>query len=131
MQIRLAEQAVKHAQSAGTVIVPQDYLGATLDNRFRIDALIGAGGMADVYRASDVVLDRTVAIKLLRHDTIDEQENLTGRFLREARAVAKIEHPNVVKIYDIGLLGRGGLYLVMEFIKGCSLRDLMRSQPLS
>src|SRR5262245_56915095 len=73
------------------------FVGKTLNNKFHIDSILGRGGMGAVYRATDIVLDRTVAVKLLRQDLIGS-ENLETRFLREARAAARIEHPNAIMV---------------------------------
>jgi serine/threonine protein kinase len=104
--------------------------GITLADRYRIDRLIGRGGMGVVYRAHHLLLDRTVAVKVLRSQFAAD-ERAVGRFLREARAMARIEHPNAVSVHDSGSLPDGTAYLVMEYIEGESLRTLLgRSGPL-
>src|SRR5690242_18856533 len=103
------------------------YIGKVLNNKIRIDALLGRGGMGAVYRATDIVLDRAVAVKLLRQELIG-QDNLDSRFLREARASARIEHPHAITVHDFGTLPDGNAFIVMEFIQGCSLRDLVRRE---
>lgn len=106
-------------------MAPDPYLGRTLNKKYRVDLLLGRGGMGAVYQATDLVLDRTVALKLLRQDVVGD-ENLDNRFLREARAAARIEHPNAVTVYEFGTLDDGSAYIVMEFIKGTSLRSLIK-----
>lgn len=101
------------------------FIGKTLNNKFRIDDILGKGGMGAVYRATDTVLDRTVAVKLLRHDLLGD-DNLDIRFLREARAAARIEHPHAITVHDFGALDDGNAFIVMEFIQGVSLRDLIK-----
>jgi serine/threonine-protein kinase len=95
-----------------------------LGGRYRLDHVAGHGGMATVFSAHDTVLDRTVAIKLLqrRHD---EHGVLHERFEREARAEAKITHPNVVSVHDIGEADDGRPYIVMDYVEGESLQELI------
>ncbi|MEW6733258.1 MAG: protein kinase [Acidobacteriota bacterium] len=108
-----------------------EYMGKLLSNKFRIDAVLGRGGMGAVYRATDIALDRVVAVKLLHPDLVGD-ENLDIRFVREARAAARIEHPNAITVHDFGTLPEGGAFIVMEFIQGCALRDLIkRNGPVS
>ena len=90
--------------------------GTTLGGRYRVDALIGRGGMADVYRGADVVLDRDVAIKVLTERDDGERD----RFLREARSMARLNHRNVVAVYDAGR-DDGWSYIVMELVDGRTL----------
>ena len=90
--------------------------GKTLAERYRVDAMIGRGGMADVYRGADVVLDRDVAIKVLTERDDGERD----RFLREARSMARLNHRNIVAVYDAGRDG-GWSYIVMELVEGRTL----------
>jgi|HubBroStandDraft_1064217.scaffolds.fasta_scaffold18476_3 serine/threonine protein kinase len=90
--------------------------GRTLGERYRVDTLIGRGGMADVYRAEDVMLDRTVAVKVLTERDDGERD----RFLREARSMARLNHPNIVAVYDAGR-SENWSYIVMELIDGRTL----------
>jgi serine/threonine protein kinase len=90
--------------------------GKTLAERYRVDAMIGRGGMADVYRGADVVLDRDVAIKVLTERDDGERD----RFLREARSMARLNHRNVVAVYDAGR-DDGWSYIVMELVEGRTL----------
>jgi serine/threonine protein kinase len=90
--------------------------GQTLAGRYRVDAMIGRGGMADVYRGADVVLDRLVAIKVLTERDDGERD----RFLREARSMARLNHRNVVAVYDAGR-DDGWSYIVMELVDGRTL----------
>jgi serine/threonine-protein kinase len=95
-----------------------------LGGRYRLDHVAGHGGMATVFAAHDTVLDRTVAIKLLqrRHD---ETGVLHARFAREARAEAKIVHPNVVSVHDVGEAEDGRPYIVMDYVEGRSLQEII------
>ena len=96
--------------------------------RFRIDALIGAGGMGEVYKGFDPTLKRTVAVKTVRGD-IDQPEYLT-RLYREAQACARLQHPNIVTVYEAGEIG-GVVYIAMEFLKGEDLAGALRRGGLS
>jgi eukaryotic-like serine/threonine-protein kinase len=92
--------------------------------RYRVDELLGSGGMALVYRGHDARLQRVVAIKLLA-DNLAEDDSFRRRFVREARTVARLAHPNVVRIYDVGESG-GRPYFVMEFVDGETLAGHLR-----
>ncbi len=95
-------------------------------HRFAVLRLIGAGGMGVVYAAYDEELDRRVAIKVLRDDRKLGNEG-RARMLREAQAMAKLSHPNVVQVYEVGELG-GQIFIAMEFIKGKSLQEWLDSE---
>lgn len=92
----------------------------TLIGRYRIDAKLGQGGAGDVYRAFDTKLSRPVALKVLRDPDRDGEAD--DRLLKEARAAARIRHPNVIAIHDVGETEDGTQYLAMELIEGVSLR---------
>ena len=92
-------------------------------NRYEILSLIGQGGMADVYKARDTILNRIVAIKVLR-DKLSQDAMALVRFQREASAASRLSHPNVVDIYDVGEY-EGMHYIVMEFIRGRTLKELI------
>lgn len=95
------------------------FIGRKLGNRYRIIELIGRGGTADTYRASDELLERDVAIKVL----IDRSGDVNKRFLREAQSMARLNHPNIVAVFDVGEED-GISYIVMELVRGKTLRDL-------
>jgi Protein kinase domain len=97
-------------------------LGSVLDGRYRVESLVGIGGMGSVYRSEHVGIGRPVAIKVLHSDFIGNREAST-RFQREAIASGRLEHPNIVGVSDFGILDDGGCYLVMEFLEGESLGD--------
>ncbi|MEL7634934.1 MULTISPECIES: Stk1 family PASTA domain-containing Ser/Thr kinase [Sporomusa] len=104
-------------------------LNRTLDDRYTILERIGGGGMADVYRAHDKLLDRSVAVKVLRSQFTDDEE-FVSRFRREAQAAARLSHPNIVNIYDVGL-DEQAYYIIMEYISGETLKDkIEREAPL-
>lgn len=99
-----------------------EYIG----NRYRIVKLIGRGGMADVYLAFDEILKRDVAVKILKSDMADDDLALE-RFKREAGAVTKLSHPNIVDVYDVGDDGDRH-YIVMEYVKGYTLKQLIKKR---
>src|SRR3954453_12403348 len=93
---------------------------------YRIEDVAGRGGMGVVYRAQHVHLGRTVALKLLNPE-IAASDEFRGRFIREARAAAELEHPNIVPVYDAGEV-EGRLYLAMKFIEGTDLAHLLEKE---
>lgn len=97
-----------------------------LNDRFRLVELIGTGGMATVYRGHDLRLDRPVAVKMLR-EPYASNEGFRERFLEEARAAGKLEHPNIVHVYDVGIDDHQP-YIVMEMVKGDDLKALIRQR---
>jgi eukaryotic-like serine/threonine-protein kinase len=102
--------------------------GQVLAGRYALGALLGAGGMGQVYRARDPVLQRTVAVKVLSPAATDDRE-LVARFGREARAAAALHHPNIVAVFDSGTDGDLH-YLVMEYVDGQSLARLLRQEGM-
>ena len=103
-------------------------VGALLDGRYLIDAIIARGGMATVYAANDTRLDRTVAVKIMR-PLLAEDPDFVERFAREARAAARLSSPEVVAVHDQGTdAATGTAYLVMEHIAGGTLRDLVQER---
>ncbi len=101
-------------------------IGKILNERYKIIKELGKGGMAIVYEAQDLLLDRKVALKMLRAEYVNDA-NFIKRFRHEAKAVAKLSHPNVVNIYDIGQEGNYQ-YLVMEDVEGTNLKDLIEKK---
>ena len=99
-----------------------------LGGRYELDGVVGRGGMAEVYRARDIRLDRVVAVKTLREDLARDQ-TFQARFRREAQSAASLNHPSIVAVYDTGEDNTGGShvpYIVMEYVDGRTLRDLLR-----
>jgi serine/threonine-protein kinase len=94
--------------------------------KYRIVELVGEGAMGVVYRATDSLLNRTVAIKVM-NDAIARQDELRARFLREAQAAASLQHPNVVSIYDLGEV-EGHLYIAMEYVPGADLETVVKDK---
>ncbi|WP_327298126.1 Stk1 family PASTA domain-containing Ser/Thr kinase [Streptomyces sp. NBC_01197] len=101
-------------------------VGQLLDGRYRVDACIAVGGMATVYRAVDTRLDRVVALKVM-HPALAVDATFVERFIREAKSVARLDHPNVVGMFDQGADG-AHVYLAMEYVAGCTLRDVLRER---
>ncbi|MFJ5288872.1 Stk1 family PASTA domain-containing Ser/Thr kinase [Streptomyces sp. NPDC088348] len=101
-------------------------VGQLLDGRYRVDACIAVGGMATVYRAVDTRLDRVVALKVM-HPALAVDATFVERFIREAKSVARLDHPNVVGMFDQGAEG-AHVYLAMEYVAGCTLRDVLRER---
>ncbi|SBT88747.1 serine/threonine protein kinase [Streptomyces sp. DI166] len=101
-------------------------VGQVLDGRYRVEARIAVGGMATVYRAVDTRLDRVLALKVM-HPGLAADGTFVDRFIREAKSVARLAHPNVVQVFDQGTDG-SYVYLAMEYIAGCTLRDVLRER---
>ncbi|HTC23073.1 MAG TPA: serine/threonine-protein kinase [Gemmatimonadales bacterium] len=99
------------------------------DGRYAVNEPVGQGGMGTVYRASDLVLGRDVAVKVLRGDVADAEA--AGRLEREARILARLEHPGIVPVHDVGLLRDGRVFYVMKLVRGERLQDFARSAPRS
>ena len=95
-------------------------------DRYELDDRLGSGGMSTVYRATDRVLERTVAVKVLAEHLSDD-EKFVARFRREALAVAKLVHPNIVQVYDTGV-DDGRHFIVMEYVEGRSGAQLLQRQ---
>ncbi|WP_228977702.1 Stk1 family PASTA domain-containing Ser/Thr kinase [Streptomyces sp. DH12] len=100
--------------------------GRLLDGRYRVDARVAVGGMATVYRAVDTRLDRVLALKVM-HPDLATDATFVERFIREAKSVARLSHPNVVGVFDQGADGEY-VYLAMEYVAGCTLRDVLRER---
>jgi serine/threonine-protein kinase len=100
--------------------------GRLLNNRYQLLERFGLGGMATIYRARDTLLDRVVAIKILRQDK-DRNPAFEQQFQHEARAAANLSHPNIVTVYDYGV-DHGESFIVMEFVPGTDLKSLLRKR---
>ncbi len=105
----------------------EHYVGQTLDDKYRLERLLGKGGMGAVYLATHLGTERYVALKLIAPQFMRNPE-FVERFKREARAAGRLRHPNVVDVTDFGFSGRGSdrvAYLVMEYLDGCTLSDVL------
>jgi serine/threonine protein kinase len=106
---------------------PDSLIGTTLAGKYRIDARLNEGGMGTVYRGTHVLMDKTVAIKVLR-PSLAADEKIVARFSREARAASRISHPNALSVTDFGEDESGHVFLVMEFLSGKTLKQLIRDE---
>ncbi|MGH9661563.1 MAG: serine/threonine-protein kinase, partial [Bryobacteraceae bacterium] len=113
----------------GQVPAPTLPLDRTIDAKYRLDRLLGKGGMGAVYEAFDLRLKRSVAIKILLSDYFGNEKAL-ARFDREALAAARLTHPNIIRVYDYGAVGAMGAYLVMELVEGETWRDQLERNRL-
>ncbi|MGH2736186.1 MAG: protein kinase domain-containing protein, partial [Actinomycetota bacterium] len=104
--------------------VLRDLVGQCLSGRYRLIARLAGGGMGEVYRAHDLLLDRPVAVKVM-HPSLAADPALVERFKAEARAAARLSHPNVVAVHDWGAESDETYYMVMEYVSGSDLRDLL------
>ena len=117
--------------SDGSVLVPDQapelqHVGKVLDGKYRLDAYLSRGGMGAVYRGTHVMLGRPVAVKLISSDLVTSPD-MVRRFQREARAATHLNHPNIVKVYDLGQTDDGTLYIAMELVSGESLHSIIRA----
>ena len=103
-------------------------VGELIAGRYELEKLVGSGGMSNVFRAHDRLLERTVALKIL-HEQFTRDDDYVERFRREARAVAKLAHPNIVTVIDRGEQD-GRQFIVFEYVDGPNLKDLTRNGPL-
>jgi serine/threonine protein kinase len=99
-----------------------------LNDRYRIDKQLGEGGMAIVYQATDLMLERTIAIKVLRRD-FSSSEAFQERFKEEARAAANLSHPNIVTVHDFGF-DQDRLFIVMEYVPGRDLKEIIKTSGI-
>lgn len=114
------------ATNAGSPL-PDPLLGHTLDDKYRLDAQLGIGGMGTVYRARHLLIDRPVAIKVLNPRFVEDEAART-RFQREARAAGRLQHTNAVTVTDYGQTQDGYVYIVMELLEGRTLRDILAKE---
>ncbi len=119
-------QPEDHARTGEASGAGDPLVGRLLDGRYRIGSRVARGGMASVYEATDLRLDRTVAVKVM-HPGMGDDEEFAARFVREARAAARLSHPNVVAVYDQGDED-GTVFLAMELVVGHTLRDVIRKE---
>ena len=101
-------------------------------DKFRIIRLLGSGGMAEVYLAEHLLLKKQCAVKLMRDSTTANNTTAGKRFLREAQISHQLDHPNIVKVFDVGCDSQTGyLFIAMEYVEGPTLNDLMRERQIS
>ena len=108
-----------------------EYIGKTIAKKYRVEALIGEGGMGKVYKARQLALEKAVVLKVLRQSLLSD-ERTVARFQREAKAASRLNHPNSIGILDFGQAEDGALFIAMEFIAGQDLHQILsREWPLS
>src|SRR3954470_12331339 len=114
--------------SDGSVLVKSGdaLIGKTLAGKYRIEDRISEGGMGTVYRATHVLMEKTVAIKVL-HPSLAADDKIVARFTREAKAASRISHPHAINVTDFGESDNGVVYLVMEYLRGRTLKDVVRT----
>jgi serine/threonine-protein kinase len=117
----MSDEASKH--------VPFALLGTTIENRYRLEEAVGKGATAEVYRASQLVLGRSVALKILKPRNASSATDLVQRFFREATCLARLCHPNIVRVFDAGVY-EGLPFLVMEYVEGKPLSSFCRRGPM-
>ena len=115
------------ADGVGLEKTGDSLLGQTLAEKYRIDERLKEGGMGTVYRGTHVLMDKTVAIKVLR-PSLAADEKIVARFSREARAASRISHPHALSVTDFGEAENGIVFLVMEFLNGETLKDVIRRE---
>src|SRR5881398_3416844 len=115
------------ADAAMLQTVGDPLLGQTLAGKYKIDKLIKRGGMGAVYRGKHVLMDKTVAIKVLR-PALAVDDEVVARFSREAKAASRISHPHAVNVTDFGEAENGVVFLVMEYLDGRTLKDIIKSE---
>src|SRR5688572_10835249 len=119
------DQTPLQADATIAVATPADPLvGVTFDGKYRLDEKLGVGGMGTVYRATHLLIDRPVAIKVLNSRFVEDEAALI-RFRREARAAGRLQHANAVTVTDFGTTSDGYVYIVMELLEGRTLREVL------
>ena len=121
---RCEDAEVRTCPSDGSTMRSSMNVPRVLDQKYRLEQLLGRGGMGAVYRARDMRLDRLVAVKVVRVELLGDQD-ARRRFRREAQVVARLQHPSIVAVYDFGTLPDGGAYIVMELVRGEDLRRVL------
>jgi predicted Ser/Thr protein kinase len=120
------DSAVARCPDDGTHL-RQGRLPRVVEAKYRVDRVLGRGGMGAVYRAHDMRLERDVAIKVVRAELLNDPDART-RFRREAQLVARLQHPGIVAVFDYGTLPDGAAFLVMEYVRGRDLRAALRAE---
>ncbi|MEO6955057.1 MAG: serine/threonine-protein kinase, partial [Polyangia bacterium] len=123
--VAAAARAVAHGED--DTLAPDELVGEIIDGRYRIERLLGTGGMGAVYEAEHIGIGKKVALKVL-HPQFSRQADLVQRFRREALAASKVGHPNIVDVTDSGTTDHGDAYFVMERLDGTDLADVLRHE---
>ena len=101
-------------------------IGKRLDGRYSIESLVGVGGMANVYRGTDLKTGNQIAVKVLKDEFLDNEE-LVRRFKNESKAISILSHPNIVKVYDVSVTDKLQ-YIVMEYVDGITLKEYLKQR---
>ncbi len=118
-------------EQSPNVAAPDDYIGTTVANKYRVEQMIGEGGMGKVYKAVQLALDKPVVLKVLRQALLSD-ERTVARFQREAKAASRLNHPNSISVLDFGQAEDGAMYIAMEYVQGKDLHYLLsREWPLA
>lgn len=125
-RVAACKEAQEKLTKAGGASVSSPLSGSQPEGRYRITGKLGRGGMGVVFKATDTVLDRTVAFKVLP-DQLKENPQALKNFLREAKAAAQLNHPNIVQIFDAGEQA-GNYYIAMEYVDGTTLKDIVKAK---
>ncbi|MBJ6763865.1 protein kinase [Myxococcaceae bacterium JPH2] len=130
-----AQDSSRYCPACGATLVraPEgdEYVGKTIAHKYRVEALIGEGGMGRVFRARQIALDKVVVLKVLRH-TLLSDERTVARFQREAKAASRLNHPNSISVLDFGQAEDGALFIAMEYVAGQDLHQILsREWPLA
>jgi serine/threonine protein kinase/formylglycine-generating enzyme required for sulfatase activity len=124
------DDSSSHCPDDKMMLVATNKCGVTLDKRYILEQRLGKGGMGSVYRAKHVHLKSTHAVKIISPDVVQSDPSFSVRFTQEAILVASIQHPNIVTVTDFGVEVADTLYLVMEFIDGISLEEMLQHEPV-
>jgi serine/threonine protein kinase len=121
---------VKPWKSCTSVPPADDYIGKTVAGRYKVEVMLGEGGMGKVYKANQVALDKPIVLKVLRQALLSD-ERTVARFQREAKAASRLNHPNSIGVIDFGQAEDGALYMAMEFVNGKDLHHILsREWPI-
>ncbi|MBK9145486.1 MAG: serine/threonine protein kinase [Candidatus Melainabacteria bacterium] len=130
-----------HEDSSGLAVCPKDgtalkskkpkaadkFIGTTIADKYHIESLLGRGGMSVVYKAKHLLMDRTVAVKMLRQDLVSVPQ-LLERFKQESKAVSALRHQNIITVFDFGLLPDATPYLIMDYLEGQTLAEILKTE---
>jgi tetratricopeptide (TPR) repeat protein/tRNA A-37 threonylcarbamoyl transferase component Bud32 len=114
-------------QDGSVLTTPDPLIGTVLADRYKVLSVLGRGGMSIVYKARHQLMDRVVAIKMLHAQLVSDPQSL-NRFQLEAKAVSALNHPNIIMVYDFGITEKGLPYLVMDYLEGMSIADIIQEE---
>ena len=126
-----AAEGAKYCPSCGNSLVRQqdsdEHVGKLIAQKYRVEQLIGEGGMGKVYRANQLALDKPVVLKVLRRSLLSD-ERTVARFHREAKAASRLNHPNSISVLDFGQSEEGAMYIAMEYVNGRDLQQILAKE---